>query len=291
MKKKALLPLLLGVMVFLAGCDYSKSSNRDGFFYNTFVEPMSKVLHWLGHSVFNDDYGIAIIVLVLVIRIILLPFMLSNYKNSHLMREKMKVAKPEVDGVQEKVKRARTQEEKMAANQEMMEVYKKYDINPMKSALGCLPVLIQMPVVMGLYFVLRYRIGGGIAEHPHFLWFNLIHPDIWITIIAGVLYFIQAWVSSKQMPQEQRQMTYMMMIVSPIMIIWISLSSASALGLYWSVSAAFLVVQTYFANMYYEKVAQREVAPMIEKFKENNSNSNKKGKNTQVVSKNNKKEK
>ncbi|QUX18607.1 membrane protein insertase YidC [Staphylococcus haemolyticus] len=291
MKKKVLLPLLLGVMVFLAGCDYSKSSNRDGFFYNTFVEPMSKVLHWLGHSVFNDDYGIAIIVLVLVIRIILLPFMLSNYKNSHLMREKMKVAKPEVDGVQEKVKRARTQEEKMAANQEMMEVYKKYDINPMKSALGCLPVLIQMPVVMGLYFVLRYRIGGGIAEHPHFLWFNLIHPDIWITIIAGVLYFIQAWVSSKQMPQEQRQMTYMMMIVSPIMIIWISLSSASALGLYWSVSAAFLIVQTYFANMYYEKVARREVAPMIEKFEENNSNSNKKGKNTQVVSKNNKKKK
>ncbi|MCH4336950.1 membrane protein insertase YidC [Staphylococcus haemolyticus] len=291
MKKKALLPLLLGVMVFLAGCDYSKSSNRDGFFYNTFVEPMSKVLHWLGHSVFNDDYGIAIIVLVLVIRIILLPFMLSNYKNSHLMREKMKVAKPEVDGVQEKVKRARTQEEKMAANQEMMEVYKKYDINPMKSALGCLPVLIQMPVVMGLYFVLRYRIGGGIAEHPHFLWFNLIHPDIWITIIAGVLYFIQAWVSSKQMPQEQRQMTYMMMIVSPIMIIWISLSSASALGLYWSVSAAFLIVQTFFANMYYEKVARREVAPMIEKFEENNSNSNKKGKNTQVVSKNNKKKK
>ena len=291
MKKKALLPLLLGVMVFLAGCDYSKSSNRDGFFYNTFVEPMSKVLHWLGHSVFNDDYGIAIIGLVLVIRIILLPFMLSNYKNSHLMREKMKVAKPEVDGVQEKVKRARTQEEKMAANQEMMEVYKQYDINPMKSALGCLPVLIQMPVVMGLYFVLRYRIGGGIAEHPHFLWFNLIHPDIWITIIAGVLYFIQAWVSSKQMPQEQRQMTYMMMIVSPIMIIWISLSSASALGLYWSVSAAFLIVQTYFANMYYEKVARREVAPMIEKFEKNNSNSNKKGKNTQVVSKNNKKKK
>ena len=52
MKKKALLPLLLGVMVFLAGCDYSKSSNRNGFFYNTFVEPMAKILHWLGHSVF-----------------------------------------------------------------------------------------------------------------------------------------------------------------------------------------------------------------------------------------------
>ena len=118
----------------------------------------------------------------------------------------------------------------------------------------------------------------AVLQNILFLWFNLIHPDIWITIIAGVLYFIKLGYQVSKSYQEQRQMTYMMMIVSPIMIIWISLSSASALGLYWSVSAAFLVVQTYFANMYYEKVAQREVAPMIEKFKENNSNSNKKGK-------------
>ena len=91
----------------------------------------------------------------------------------------MKVAKPEVDGVQEKVKRARTQE-KMAANQEMMEVYKKYDINPMKSALGCLPVLIQMPVVMGLYFVIPY--WWRYCRTSSLL---MVHPDIWITIIAG----------------------------------------------------------------------------------------------------------
>ena len=128
----------------------------------------------------------------------------------------MKVAKPEVDGVQEKVKRARTQEEKMATNQEMMEVYKKCDINPMKS--GMFTCINSNASCHGIILCIRYRIGGGIAEHPHFLWFNLIHPDIWITIIAGVLYFIKLG-SSKQMPQEQRQMTYMMMIVSPIMII------------------------------------------------------------------------
>ena len=64
------------------------------------------------NDVFHNNFGLAIIVLVLFIRLILLPFMLSNYKNSHMMREKMKVAKPEVDGIQEKVKRARTQEEK-----------------------------------------------------------------------------------------------------------------------------------------------------------------------------------
>ena len=288
MKKKALLPLLLGVMVFLAGCDYSKPSNRNGFFFNTFVEPMDKLIHWLGSS-FNNDYGLAIIVIVIAIRLVLLPFMLSNYRNSHMMREKMKVTKPDIDAVQEKVKRSRTQEEKMAANQEMMEVYKKYDMNPMKSMLGCLPVLIQMPVIMGLYFVLKFPSHGGFTEHPNFLWFDLSKPDIWITIIAGVLYFLQAYVSSLSMPNEQRQMGYMMMVISPIMIVWISLSSASALGLYWSVSAAFLIVQTHFANIYYSRVAKREVAPMLEAMNKDKNGDGNKAKNTQVVSKKGKK--
>lgn len=114
-------------------------------------------------------------------------------------------------------------------------------------------------------------------------------PDIWITIIAGILYFLQAYVSSLSMPNEQRQMGYMMMVISPIMIVWISLSSASALGLYWSVSAAFLIVQTQIANMHYSKVAKREVAPMLEAFNKENEGSEKKGKNTQIASKKKKK--
>lgn len=91
------------------------------------------------------------------------------------------------------------------------------------------------------------------------------------------------------MPNEQRQMGYMMMVISPIMIVWIALSSASALGLYWSVSAAFLIVQTQVANMYYSKLAKKEVAPMIEAMEKNKAESTGKGKNTQVVSKKNKK--
>lgn len=284
MKRKALLPLLLGALLLLSGCNYSKPENQNGFFYNTFVHPMDQLLHWLGTH-FNDNYGLAIIVIVLAVRIVLLPFMLSNYKNSHMMREKMKIAKPDIDAVQEKVKRSRTQEEKIAANQEMMEIYKKYDMNPMKNMLGCLPIIIQMPIIMSLFFVLKYHpTGGGFTAHPHFLWFNLAKPDIWITIIAGVLYFLQAYVSSMSMPREQKQMGYMMMIISPIMIIWISYSSSSALGLYWSVSAAFLVIQTFIANIHYSKVAQREVQPMIDAYNKNNADNKKKGKNTQVVS-------
>ena len=162
-------------------------------------------------------------------------------------------------------------------------------MNPMKSMLGCLPMLIQMPIIMGLYFVLKDKLVNGLSDHPHFLWFNLTKPDIWITIIAGVLYFVQAYVSSKTMPQEQRQMGYMMMIVSPIMIIWISLQASSALGLYWSVSALFLVIQTHFANMYYSKLAKKKFNLSSNNMKKNIIRLLIKRQNTQVVSKKNKK--
>ena len=62
MKKKALLPLFLGIMIFLAGCDYSTPEKQDGFFFNTFVQPMKHLLQWLGNDVFHNNFGLAIIV-------------------------------------------------------------------------------------------------------------------------------------------------------------------------------------------------------------------------------------
>nr|BFF33535.1 hypothetical protein KUHPSE09_08210 [Staphylococcus epidermidis] len=78
-----------------------------------------------------------------------------------------------------------------------------------------------------------------------------------------------------------------MMVISPIMIIWISLQASSALGLYWSVSALFLVIQTHFANIYYSKLAKKEVQPFIEKYeREHNPSSKKKGKYSSSIKKN-----
>lgn len=272
--------LLLFIPIFLAGCDYSKSENKSGFFYNTFAQPIDNLLHWLGNAL-NNDYGLAIIIIVLAIRTIMLPFMLMQTKNGQLMRKTMEIAKPEINEIQEKVKRSRTQEEKMNANQEMMKIYSKYDINPMKSMLGCLPILIQMPVLFGLYVSLKWPTSGGLTNHPNFLWFDLTSPDIWITIIAGILYFLQSAVNLGNLPKEQRQIGYMMMVMSPIFIIYISFTSASALGLYWSISAIYLIIQMYFSNKYYAKLAEEKKQKLMESMKE----SEKKKKNTQVVSK------
>ena len=232
MKFKYILLLLL-LPVFLSACNYSNPDNRNGFFYNSFAKPMDLLLNWLGTHL-NHNYGLAIILIVLTIRLIMLPFMLSQTKNGQFMRKIMDLAQPEIKPIQEKIRHARTQEEKLQANQDMIQVYKKYEINPMKSMFGCLPVLIQMPVLFALYSALKWPVYNHLTQYPDFLWFKLSHPDIFITAIAGILYFLQSLVSLQNMPKEQKQVGYMMMIISPIFIVYISLSSSSALGLYLS---------------------------------------------------------
>ncbi|MEB6243540.1 membrane protein insertase YidC [Staphylococcus gallinarum] len=263
---KKLMVFLLITLVILSGCDYSKAENRNSFFYNTFALPMDHLLHWLG-SVFDNNYGLAIIAIVLIVRLIMLPFILAQTKNGQFMRKKMDIVKPEMTKIQEKIKNANTQEEKIAINQEMMKKYKEYGMNPMKTMLGCLPLLIQAPILFGLYVSLKWPSSGGLTEHANFLWFNLTQPDIWITIIAGILYIIQSLINIENMPKEQRSMGYLMAIISPIFIIYISITSASALGLYWTINAAFLIIQMFFSNKYYSKLAKQEANKLEEQLK------------------------
>ncbi|MCM3509102.1 membrane protein insertase YidC [Staphylococcus capitis] len=268
MHRKKLTALLLLSFTLLSACDYSKSENRNSFFYNTFAAPMDHLLHWLG-SIFDNNYGLAIIAIVLIVRVIMLPFMLAQSKNGHLMRKKMEIVKPELTKIQERIKNAHTQEEKIAANQEMMNKYKEYNMNPMKTMLGCLPLLIQMPVLFGLYVSLKWPSSGGLTEHTDFLWFNLTQPDIWITIIAGILYIVQPLINMANMPEKQRSIGYIMAIISPIFIIYISITSASALGLYWTINAAFLIIQMFFSNKYYSNLATKEANQLKRKIKNN----------------------
>ena len=79
---------------------------------------------------------------------------------------------------------------------------------------GCLPMLIQIPILFGLYATLKWPTSGGILSYPTFMWFHLTSPDSMIAMIAGFMYFVQSWLSARQMPKEQRMMGYVMMIVS-----------------------------------------------------------------------------
>lgn len=249
MKHLKLGGLLIGVLLVLTGCQ--SVENEEGFFYNLFVKPMDSLLDFLGNTVFNGSYGLAIIAITVAIRLVLMPFMLKNYRSQAIMKKKMDVVKPKMEEIQAKMKTVKTKEEQMALQQELLNLYQQHGINPLN--MGCLPILIQMPIVMGLYFAILY--SGDVKTHE-FLWFNLGSPDIIMTIIAGLIYMVQAKVSLWTVPESQKQQMKWMIYISPIMIVIISFTSMAALPLYWSVGGFILIVQTYIGRKYYSDVPE-----------------------------------
>lgn len=250
--KKLKLFSMLGLMLFvLTGCQAVE--NQEGFFYSTFVKPMNWLLHFLGNDLFNGSYGLAIIAITVMVRLILMPFMLKNYRQQSTMKSKMDIVKPKMDEIQARLKTAKTKEEQMAIQQEMMTLYRENGINPLN--MGCLPMIIQMPIIMGLYFAILY--SADVKTHE-FLWFNLGTPDIVMTAIAGIVYFVQAKVSLWTVPESQKAQMKLMIYISPIMIVFISFTSMAALPLYWSVSGLLLIIQTYIGRKYYSEHPVKE---------------------------------
>ena len=242
-KKISLFSILVFAALVLSGC--SGVENKEGTFYNIFVRPFEFLIHFFG-EMFNGSYGLAIIAITVLIRLVLMPLMLRNYKTQQGMKQKMDKLKPEMDDIQKRLKETKDKEEQMALQQEMMGLYRKHGVNPLN--MGCLPMVIQMPIVMGLYFAILY--SAEIKAHP-FLWFNLGSPDIVMTLIAGTVYFIQAKVSLWTVPEQQQKQMKMMIYISPIMIMFISFSSMAALPVYWAVGGVLLIFQTYLGRKFY----------------------------------------
>src|SRR5699024_2446222 len=162
---------------------YSKQEDRSGWFYFIFVKPIDMFLHGLG-KLFNDNYGLAIIMIVLTIRLILMPFMLIQVKNMHLIREKTKIVQQHIDNNKQHIRDANIQEENRVGYRYLMTSYKLYDINPVKSVIGYLPIFIQLSILFVLFVTLKFPRSGGIDQFPLFLWFNLTKPDLWMSLIV-----------------------------------------------------------------------------------------------------------
>lgn len=254
-KNLYILFMLSIITLLLSACQGQTGQNSDGIFHKYLVEPFASLIHGVA-TLFNDNFGIAIIVITLLIRLILMPLMLKQYKTQQNMKEKMDVLKPEMDAIQKKIKATKVQKEQQKLQQEMMGLYRKHGVNPLN--MGCLPILLQMPILMGFYYAIRG--SEEIATHS-FLWFNLGHSDIWITAAAGIVYYIQFKVSQSNMPVQQQQQMKFMGLLSPIMIVFVSLNAPAALPLYWTVGGIFLTLQTMLGRKLYQakKIEKTEV--------------------------------
>jgi YidC/Oxa1 family membrane protein insertase len=216
-------------------------------------QPLFNALVLLYEYLPGHDFGAAIIVLTLAIRIIFYPLANQAIRSQKAMSE----IQPKIAEIQKKYKD--NKEEQMKAT---MELYRQAKINPFS---GCLPLLIQLPILIALY---RVFWRGFQPEQISFLYsfiphpgqinasflglINLDHPNIYMAFLAGALQFVQTKMTTpKAQPKDsasqfgammQKQMLYFF----PILTVFILWGLPSAIGLYWIATTVFSIVQQYF---------------------------------------------
>jgi len=246
LKKLSALMLGFASVFFLSGCS---AQDRSGTFYETFVKPMDMFLSKIHEYV--GSWGWSIVIITLIVRIIILPFMLNNYKTQNKARRGQVLARPELEVV----------------------IMKKYDANPI-SVGGCLPLLIQMPFLTGLFFTLTNPLySAGIIDSTYLGIFSLGTRSYVLPIIAFLVYAAQTKLTMAINPplvqpgQEAMQgQMQMMQWLSPVMIAVFSFWVAGAVAVYYIVGGLFLIFQTYLGYKIYppykpEKEKKQEFDP------------------------------
>jgi len=188
---------------------------------------------------FTGNFGIAIIVFTIVLKTLMLPMTVKSIRSTAAMQE----LQPKIKDIQKKYgkDRARVQTETMA-------LYNQYRINPVA---GCLPMVLQIPIFMGLYFAIRTISKSGDAGG--FLWLDdLAQPDPYhiLPIMAGVFQFVQTKMmrpsNAPKITDPQQQMMNSMMNFMPMMVVLFGWRFASGPVLYWATQSIYSVIQQWF---------------------------------------------
>ena len=218
------------------------------------AEPLGWLLSFLYG--FINNYGITIIIFTIIVKMCLYPLYIKQTKSMARMSE----VQPKMLALQRKYAN-----DKETLNIKMAELYKEEKFNPMG---GCLPMLIQMPIIMGLFALLRqpmeYMTNDDtmlFAVHQEFLWImDLSQPDKWILpILAGIATFIAFSMNQQQQEEatgtaaQMNGMMKMMKYIFPIMIVWMGRSFPSGLALYWALGQ---IMQIFF-NIHLKSVRNK----------------------------------
>ncbi len=218
-----------------------------------------------------NNYGLAIILFTVVIKLILTPLTIKQTKSTFAMSE----INPKIKEIQEKYK---NKPEKQ--NEEISKLYKESEINPLA---GCLPLLIQMPILFGLFYVLRDPVKYGVfvnsaaftAANGNFLWIkSLIKPDYVLAVMSGIsAFFMQKAMTPKD--QLQGTMKIMTWVMSGMSFYWGFIFPAG-LTLYWTISNVFSVLQFYIFTKPLKAKLQQEKdlkdSSKAQKLDKNNKN-------------------
>jgi YidC/Oxa1 family membrane protein insertase len=209
-------------------------------------------------------YGMAIIVLTIIIRLLLAPlqqFQLVTQRKS--MAEQRKLA-PQVAELRKKYKK-----DPQKLNSEMMKLYQEHGVNPLGGMIGCLPLVIQMPILMALYYVFtgfahqqhvaaHFLFVPNLNDNPnhHLLFAGLPIPALaylvfpllaaLTTLVQSRMLQMPAPVNPTEQEQQTQQMQRTMIWLSPLMIGYFALNVPAGLGLYWFIGNCVSIIQQSF---------------------------------------------
>lgn len=216
---------------------YEAALRRLDEFYSTYFsyQLLDALVNMTGRNP-NYSYGIAVILLTLIVRVLLFPLNRKAYKSMQAMQK----LQPELQKLQRKYKR---NPEKL--NREMLALYRRHNVSPLG---GCLPMLIQFPILIGVYWAVIYYKYQFL--HASFLWIrNLAQPDF---ILFG-MYFVSLIASQRLLSSyttttdpQQRQMQQMLTWMFPLMVLFFFWSFPAAFILYWLTFNITMTIEQYF---------------------------------------------
>lgn len=214
------------------------------FFHTYLYLPMISALLFIYNTVAFHDLGLAIVFLTLVVRIVLFPLFYKGAKDQALMqRIQPHIKKIQLDHKDDKEAQARA----------MLDLYKKYKLNPFS---GILLLILQLPVFIVLFQVFSKELSTGIFATTTFLGFiNLGAKGYILPIIAGAAQYFQTKLmmgpQTKTTGADDNPMASMqktMVVVGPAFTFFILLNLPSALSVYWTVSGVFSIFQQIYIN-------------------------------------------
>ena len=220
---------------------YNYASTLQFGFFGFIGRLLLEVLIWINGITHN--YGWAIIVLTILIKVVLYPLQ----HKSIVSMKKMQRVQPKVESIKNKYKKAKSDaEQRQKMNVEMMKLYQQEGINPMG---GCLPIALQLPILWGFYGILSRAIE--LRGAPFALWIHdLATKDpLYITpILMTATMFIQQMITPTTVDPAQRRM----FMIMPLVFGWIFKEFPSGLVLYWLVQNILTIVQQLIMNKYWK---------------------------------------
>ncbi len=224
-------------------------------FQAIFYQPILNALIYCYETIAFHNFGIAVVLITVFIRLVLYPLFHKSAKQQMLLQR----IQPKIKKIQETHKKDK---EKQA--QALMELYKEHGVNPFSSMLL---IIVQLPIMLGLYWVVRAGLIPGEltglysfvpppgAINPLFLGMvNLAGPSIVIILLAALAQYFQARLAIYRDPSNTsplspaEKMARQMVFIGPLVTIFIFYGLPSAVGLYWLTSSLFSVFQQIIIN-------------------------------------------